>query len=272
MGILTLVQRASAHSRYQANLLAEEYSRWGLNYHRSEIAIRRAEKEFEVSDYILIPSDFVRKSFIDQGISEEKLVQIPFGVDIKRFKPESNRNNRSKFRVLFAGQISIRKGVGYLLEAWKELNWEDAELCLVGRVNKDFRTVLKKYILLPGLKLVGHVHNPVNVFQSSDIFAFPTIEEGSALVTYEALACGLPVITTPNAGSIVRNGEDGFLIPIRDVSYLVEKLKLLRHDHQLRKKMSQSARKRTEKFSWDKHGDILSKRLGELVINNKMER
>jgi glycosyltransferase involved in cell wall biosynthesis len=119
---------------------------------------------------------------------------------------------------------------------------------------------------------MGHVHNPVKVFQSADVFAFPTIEEGSALVTYEALACGLPVITTPNAGSIVRDGEDGFLIPIRDVGYLVEKLKLLRQDHQLRKIMSHSARQRTKKFTWDKHGEILSKRLGELVISNKNER
>ncbi|MDQ7028789.1 MAG: glycosyltransferase family 4 protein, partial [Ardenticatenia bacterium] len=92
----------------------------------------------------------------------------------------------------------------------------------------------------------------------ADVFVFPSLQEGSALVTYEALACGLPVVTTPNAGSVVRDGIEGFLVPIRDVEALAARLEHLRADEGLHLEMGQAARRRAKAFTWEHYGDRLA--------------
>jgi glycosyltransferase involved in cell wall biosynthesis len=257
MGMVTVVERASAHPVYQARLLKEEFARWGLPFRSSQVVIARALAEMTLADYILIPSDFVRQSFLEEGFPEERLIQIPFGVDTTRFCPSEVPAARP-FRALFVGQIGIRKGVPYLLEAWRRLGWRDAELWLVGRVLPECRPILERYRDLPGLHLVGHLDDPVEAYWQADVFVFPSIEEGSALVTYEALACGLPVVTTPNAGSVVRDGVEGFIVPIREVEALAAALERLRADEQLRREMGRAARARAEEFTWEKYGESLS--------------
>ncbi|MCS7179000.1 MAG: glycosyltransferase family 4 protein [Anaerolineae bacterium] len=257
MGMVTVVERANSHSVYQARLLQEEYARWGLFFHFVQAAIDRSLVEMATADYVLIPSEFVRQSFIEQGFPEKKLVQIPFGVETHRFRP-SERRSSHPFRVLFVGQVGIRKGVPYLLEAWRRLGWQDAELWLVGRVLPECRPLLQRYRGLPGLHLMGYQSDPVEAYQQADIFVFPSIEEGSALVTYEALACGLPVVTTPNAGSVVRNGVEGFIVAIRDVEALAERMERLRTDERLRQEMGKAARARAEEFPWERYGDRLA--------------
>ncbi len=257
MDITTVVEWASAHPLYQARLLREEYARWGLAFHTPPAALRRALAEIAMADFVLIPSDFARKGFLEEGFPEEKLLQVPFGVDTRRFRP-SEANSPQPFRVLFVGQVGIRKGVPYLLEAWRRLGWKDAELWLVGRVLPECRPILQRYQGLPGLHLVGHLDDPVEAYQQADIFVFPSIEEGSALVTYEALACGLPVVTTPNSGSVVRDGVEGFIIPIRDVDALVGRMEQLRADEHLRQAMGRAARERAEGFTWEAYGRKLA--------------
>ncbi|MFN3929394.1 MAG: glycosyltransferase family 4 protein, partial [Thermoflexus sp.] len=232
MGMVTVVERASAHPLSQARLLQEEYARWGLTVRVHPRSLKRALAEIAQTDYILIPSDFVRWSFMEQGFPEGKLIQIPFGVDIQRFRP-SEESIAHPFRVLFVGQVGIRKGVPYLLEAWRRLGWRDAELWLVGRVLPECRPLLRRYQDLPGLRLIGHLEDPMEAYRQADVFVFPSVEEGSALVTYEALACGLPVVTTPNAGSVVRDGVEGFVVPIRDVDALAGRMEQLRADERL---------------------------------------
>lgn len=257
MGMVTVVERASTHPVYQARLLQEEYTRWGLTFRVHQPALERALAEMALTDYVLVPSDFVRQSFLEQGFPEENLIRIPFGVDPDRFRP-SEAVVPHLFRVLFVGQVGVRKGVPYLLEAWRRLGWQDAELWLVGRVLPECRSILQRYQDLPGLRLIGHLSDPVGVYQQADIFVFPSVEEGSALVTYEALACGLPVVTTPNAGSVVQDGVEGFIVPVRDAEALAERIEQLRLDEQLRREMGKAARARAEEFTWEKYGDLLS--------------
>jgi glycosyltransferase involved in cell wall biosynthesis len=154
--------------------------------------------------------------------------------------------------------------VPYLLEAWRRLAWKDAELWIAGQ-NKLSAELRTKYGVLSRVRFLGHVSNPVQVFQNADAFVFPSLAEGSALVTYEALACGLPVLTTPNAGSIVRDGVEGFIVPIRDVDALANRLEQLRTDERLRKEMSKAARVRAEAYTWDRYGDTLVEAITKLV-------
>jgi glycosyltransferase involved in cell wall biosynthesis len=258
MGAVTIVECASSHPVRQARLLAEEHARWGLRFRYSPMGLRRTMTEIQTADHVLIPSDFVRCSFLGEGFPDARLLQVPFGVDTARFQA-GPRQNPHPFRVLFVGRIGLRKGVPYLLEAWQRLGWRDAELWLVGRAETAFEPVLARWDGLPKVKRVGYVLEPASLYQQADVFAFPTIEEGSALVTYEALASGLPVVTTPNAGSVVQDGIEGFLVPIRDVDALAGRLEQLRADGRLRQAMGQAAKKRAEAFTWQRYGDTLAR-------------
>nr|MBC7244585.1 glycosyltransferase family 4 protein [Chloroflexota bacterium] len=268
MGMITVVERASTHPIYQAQLLQEEFGRWGLSFRLPHATIKRGLAEIALADYILIPSDFVRQSFEEHGFPEEKLLLIPFGVDTARFRP-CEREASHPFRALFVGQIGIRKGVPYLLEAWQRLGWRDAELWLVGQVLSECRPILLRYEGLPGLRLMGYQDDPVEAYWQASVFVFPTIEEGSALVTYEALACGLPVVTTPNAGSVVQDGIEGIVVPIRDVEALANALERLRADKCMRREMGRAARVQAEEFTWGKYGDRLACSFPKIVAQQK---
>ena len=258
LGMTTVVQIASSHPNFQNRLMCEEFARWGQTWRVCTAGLARTLREIDQADYILIPSDFVRESFLAEGIPESKLIQVPFGVDVSRFRPATASEARP-FRAVFVGQVGLRKGVPYLLEAWKRLGWRDAELWLVGRVLPEIKEVLKTYAELPGVRIVGFLGAPAAAYQQADIFVFPSIEEGSALVTYEAMACGLPVVTTPNAGSLIRDGVEGFIVPIRDPDALAARMEHLRADAQLRREMGRAACARVETLTWEKHGQELSR-------------
>ncbi|HEY4690161.1 MAG TPA: glycosyltransferase family 4 protein [Anaerolineae bacterium] len=251
-GMVTVVERASSHPSTQSRLLREEYARWNIPFEFPSWNERRSLRELDEADYITTPSAFARQSLIDAGLPEHKLLEIPFGADLNRFHPTTDVAPHP-FRAIFVGQVSIRKGVPYLLEAWQRLGWRDAELWIVGGVTPDFAALRHRWVNVAGVQFVPHTTDVARLCQQSDVFVFPSIEEGSALVTYEALACGLPVITTPNSGSVVRDGEDGFIVSIRDVDALCDRLERLRANAALRAQMGRSARERAEQFSWAKY-------------------
>jgi hypothetical protein len=208
--------------------------------------------EIEEADYVAIPSDFVRESMLNAGAPPGKLIQIPFGVDVKKFSPGQPPAS-SPTRVLFVGQIALRKGIPYLLEAWRSLAWKGAELWLAGAIAADFQAIRDRWAGLAGVRFLGHTPDVSALMRQCHLFVFPSIEEGSALVTYEAMACGLPIITTPNAGSVVREGQEGFIVPIRDVGALRERMQRLTEDRRLRVDMGRAGRLRAEQFTWDEY-------------------
>jgi len=256
LGMKTIVERASSHPFTQMQLLREEYTRWSIPLSLPRWNHRRVMQELEETDYVTTPSAFARQSLIIAGIPQHKLVEIPFGVDFSRFQAAVHIALRP-FRAIFAGQVSIRKGVPYLLEAWRRLDWRDAELWIVGSIAPDFAPLRHRWSGIAGVRYIAYSERLAELFQISDLFVFPSIEEGSALVTYEAMACGLPIIATPNSGSVARDGLDGFMVPIRDVDALRDRMQLLKDDARLRLRMGQSARARAESFTWSRYQSSL---------------
>jgi glycosyltransferase involved in cell wall biosynthesis len=100
-------------------------------------------------------------------------------------------------------------------------------------------------------------------FRRADLFVLPTLAEGMALVHLEAMACGVPVITTPNCGSVVRDGLEGFIVPIRDPRALADRTQQLLEDRDLRQRMGAAARKRARDYTWARYGERLLSALGE---------
>jgi glycosyltransferase involved in cell wall biosynthesis len=210
--------------------------------------VARHEAEIREADGILVPSDYVHDTLVARGASPERILVLPYGVDIQRFQP-APREPGDKFRILFVGQLSQRKGILYLLEAVKRLALRDAELVLVGKMIGSesafapYRSVFRHVTHVP-------YHEVHRLFQTADIFVYPSLHEGSAFATYEALASGLPIVTTKNAGSVARDGQEGFIVPIRDVQALMERIERLYRDRDLRATIAQAARRRAMEFTW----------------------
>jgi glycosyltransferase involved in cell wall biosynthesis len=210
--------------------------------------IDRCTLEALLADRILVASDYVRQTLLSVGVDPSRIQFVPYGVDTDRFHPATRRDEKI-FRVLFVGQLSQRKGIKYLLEAWRGLRLPNAELLLAGTLIGSGKGLAPYAGCFRHVSAVPHaeVHR---LFAEADVFVYPSLLEGSALAIYEALACGLPVITTPNSGSVVRDGREGFVVPIRDVEGLQERILLLHSNHELRQEMSLRARSRAEEFTW----------------------
>jgi len=217
---------------------------------------------FRYIDIFVAPSEFVKKSLINEGIEENKIVIVPFGVDINKFKP-INKDLNGKFKVAFSGNVNNRKGIPYLIEAWKELNLENAELNIYGRIYPEVRKYLKntkKY----NINLYGFI-DLTQELPKNHVYVFPSLLEGSAKSIYEALACGLPVITTFNSGSIIRDDEEGFIVPIQNTGALKEKILFFYNNRNKIKEFGERARRLAEEYTWKRYGKEVNK-LYRLVL------
>lgn len=226
------------------------------------------DTECELADRILVGSSFAGNTFIEEGFPAEKMIIIPYGADLERFSPGQRDTEQGEtFRALFVGSIVQRKGISYLLRAYQRFKGPNTELMLVGNYPDDsspfapFREDFKHIPHLPQADLP-------KIYRGADVFVFPGLLEGMGLVVLEAMASGLPVITTPNGpGDLVRDGVDGFVVPIRNVDAIVEKLEYLRAHPEERLRMGQNARERAKLFTWEQYRTKVANLIGSLCEN-----
>jgi glycosyltransferase involved in cell wall biosynthesis len=209
-------------------------------------------QELKRTQYVVAQSRFSALSAMEYGVSAGRIFQVPLGVDVDRFRPApADASGARPFRALFTGQMTVRKGVHHLLQAWSTLARSDDELLFAGYPSE--RYVLDLVARASGRhRYLGFVpHERLQeVYWQSDIFVFPSLAEGGVYVIYEALACGLPCIVSENAGSAVRDGIEGFVVPVGDVDALADRIRRLREDATLRRRMAAAARERAKQFSW----------------------
>lgn len=205
-------------------------------------------EEYDLADLLFVLSQKAADTFRVQGFSEEKLYYLPRGVDVERFKPGIRP---PIFRAVFSGALIERKGIHHLLEAWHRLDLKDAELWLVGSVHEEAKPHLKKY-WRDNIRVVGFKRDVETYLSQGTVHVFPSQCEGSAKVVYEAAACGLPQITTREAGDVVNNGVEGIIIQPGNVGELAAAiLELYRHPETV-ERMGEAARRRVvDNFTWD---------------------
>jgi glycosyltransferase involved in cell wall biosynthesis len=205
-------------------------------------------EEYELADLVVVLSEKAAETFRARDFPEPKLFYLPRGVDVDRFKPGSRP---PIFRAIFSGALIERKGIQHLLEAWHRLNLSNAELWLVGSVHGEARPHLEKF-WRDNIKTFGFVRDPETCLSQSTVHVFPSQWEGSAKVVYEAAACGLPQITTREAGDVIRDGVEGIIIQPGDVDAIASALEHLYRHPEIVERMSQAARRRVvENFTWD---------------------
>jgi alpha-maltose-1-phosphate synthase len=212
----------------------------------------RRLRDLERADLILVPSDHIAETLARHGTPRERIRVIPYAADTRRFAPLVDKRHGESCTFLFAGGITQRKGIKYLLEAWRLVRRPGWKLQLLGALPSDPGPLVNYLDEVEHLGRVAHSEMPAKM-AAADVFVFPSLFEGSAVVTYEALACGLPSLTTPESGSVVRDGLDGFVIPSSDVEALALSMERIGNDAELRASMAVSARQRAEAFDWARY-------------------
>lgn len=218
---------------------------------------RRLREQSE-ADVLLVPSAHLARKLEERGIGRGRTEVIPYAADTERFRPRKNKRHDGRCTFLFAGGITQRKGIKDLLDAWSMVKRPGWRLQLLGALPRNFEVLAGRLGDVECLGRVGHSEMPARM-ASADVFVFPSLFEGSAVVTYEALACGLPTVTTAQAGSVVREGLDGFLVPVADAEALAERMERLGADPELRASMGWSARDRALEFDWTRYQDSVGR-------------
>lgn len=250
--------RGSSHIRYQREILNEEYARWGFTGDRVDArVVAREEAEYAQADAITVPSEFARRSFVEMGVRGEKVKTIPYGVRLERFRKDGKPGSET-FTVLFAGTVSIRKGIPYLLDAFAQFKYPSKRLLLAGPVETEIRSLLARYDLT-GVELLGRLPQMdlARWMNASHVMVLPSIEDGFGLVMAQAMACGTPVIASENTGGpdLFTHGKEGFVIPIRSPEAITHCLTQLADDPDLQQRMSGAALERVQALGgWGDYG------------------
>ena len=257
-GMRVVIERGSTHIQHQTEILTAEYARLGLGRAPTPPAlVERELSEYEQADAIAVPSRFAASTFVARGVPATKVIVNPLGVDRGRFAVPVKAGT-GKPRILFAGEIGVRKGIAHLLEAFASLS-AGAELHLVGPVEPGFEVILAR-CSLAGVILHGPLSGTalVRAYANADIFCLPSIEEGFGMVLGEAMAAGLPVVATSVTGAseLIESGREGILVPPADVPALRDALRALIDDSANRARMGAAARARLDKgLSWNDYAE-----------------
>jgi glycosyltransferase involved in cell wall biosynthesis len=255
-----ICDRGSSHQRYQVDIVAGELRRWGIDSPHSDPRVTLREEA--------IPSSFSRRSFLEQGVAAEKLHTIPYGVRLETFSKVADPP-ADAFNVLFAGHVSLRKGIPYLLQAFSQLKHPNKRLRLAGAIASEIKQLLSR-LPLQQVEFLGPVPQAQlpRLMSESHLLALPSIEDGFGLVLSQALACGCPILASTNTGGddLITNGLEGFIVPIRNSEALTDRMQQLADEPALQHRMSQAALARVQHLGgWTHYGDLWERLLLQLT-------
>jgi glycosyltransferase involved in cell wall biosynthesis len=275
-GGVFLCDRGSTHQRFQDQVVNAEYKRWGLPLPLAKPHIlAREEAIYAEADAITVPSTVAKRSFTQMGVPEEKVHVIPYGVRLDKFtvanapcapylavsSPDVGPRPGA-FHLLFAGGVSLRKGVPYLLQAFAALRHPHKQLTVVGHMSDEIRNLLPR-LPTEHVTFTGSLPQPelARLMARSHALVLPSIEEGLALVQGQAMACGCPVIATAATGAedLFTDGVEGFILPQSDdpTQALTARMQQLADDPILHLAMRSAALERVQQLGgWNQYGDL----------------
>ncbi|MEO6118553.1 MAG: glycosyltransferase family 4 protein, partial [Methylotenera sp.] len=207
-------------------------------------------------------SPMVRNSMLENGVPVEKLLSTSYGWEPERFKFTSLARHKNLKQVfLFVGTLCLRKGVPLLLEAWKRAGI-DGELLLCGAVDEDIQSGFEEQLKGKNVRHITYTKNIGKIYSQADVFVFPSLEEGGPMVTYEAMAHGIPpLVTEMGAGAIVQNGINGVVLPDMDIDAWAMAIRDLAENKQKRIELGEKAQIRAQAFTWQKVAEQRAKLL-----------
>ena len=275
--------------RVEVEMVREEEQRWPgwtrTPIHVPEEYFQRREEEWRLADRIVVNSQWSADALVHQGVPPERLVVIPLAFETKagsghsktphpiasqRGEGEIFNPSNTPLRVLFLGQVVLRKGIQYLVEAAKLLANESVQFDVVGPIgiSDAARSTAPPNMLFHGR--TGR-DEAAAWYERSDVFVLPTISDGFALTQIEAMAHGLPVITTPNCGAVVMDGVDGYIVPSRDSAALAQAVQRYLLEPELWHSQHKAAKIKAKQFSLAKLSEEFAKLEEKISEKTKTE-
>jgi glycosyltransferase involved in cell wall biosynthesis len=255
-----ICDRGSTHIRFAERTIAEEFERWSEPWVGIDPRpVAREEEEYDTADAITVPSEFCVRSYVQMGVPPEKIRKVPYGVELSRFRKVSDPP-KDRFEVLFVGRVAFHKGVPYLLEAFGALRHPRKRLRVVGPIDGEMKTFLRRKNP-EHVEFVGNLPQSqlIPLMSSSHVMVLPSVLDGLAMVLGQAMACGCPVICSPNTGGeeilSVSKPLAHFIVPIRDAAAITSRLEELCQNADLQQRVSEAGLQRVKQLGgWDDYG------------------
>jgi glycosyltransferase involved in cell wall biosynthesis len=272
LGIPTVLERPNTHTRYAYTVVRDECVRLGVDLpadheHAFNAAIlEKEEAEYRLADRLLCPSDFVLKTFVDEGYPESQLVRHFYGYDDATFFASGHRPQRDGLVALFVGVAAVRKGLHFALEAWlRSPASARGRFLVAGEMLPDYEARLQPLLTHPSVEVLGHRNDVPELMRTSDVLLLPSIEEGSALAASEAAASGcVPLVSSVTSGNTI-DGVNALVHEPGDVGTLTRHVTMVDESPELLTRLREGAIRTSAGFSWPRAGERLFEIYAELA-------
>jgi glycosyltransferase involved in cell wall biosynthesis len=260
-----IVVRDSAHVELQVETLKNEYQKLGYQFPDHSEVIKREKQEYELADFILVPSRFAKDSFVSRGVPEKKIKVIPLGVDTSLFQATHSRNFQLPLRVINFGSLTLQKGIHHLLASLDSFRSEELKLTLVGHLSPEIETLLKHYPQVTHRGAVPQSELP-QILKEQDVFVLPSLQDGFGMVVPQAMASGLVPIVSSAAGAseLIQNKQNGFVIEPGSPEPIVKVLKELISSPSLVNQVADKVKQTIPELNWSKYESRIQQWMGEL--------
>lgn len=244
-GIFTVLDQVDA-GRVHEDIVIEETERWPgwqkFPGRMPQCYWNRRSAEWALADLVLVNSEWSRQATIQQGVPAGKIIVVPLAIDLHLMEAPQPVEPEGVLKVLWVGNVILSKGIQYLVQAAHMLRKESIEFLLAGPIGIEEKIVRT---FPPNIRILGRITRDrlSQIYRQAHVFVLPTISDGFAVTQLEAMAHGLPVVTTPNCGQVVTDQLDGLVVPARDSSALADALAHLNSNRHLVHEMSRQARK-----------------------------
>jgi glycosyltransferase involved in cell wall biosynthesis len=239
--------------------------------HAFDVAkLTREEEEYALATRLLCPSDFVLKTFLDKGYRKEQLARHIYGYDERVYYPGNQQGDPERgLTMLFVGVCAVRKGVHYALEAWlKSPASQTGSFWIAGEFLPEYKQKLSAMLSHPSVKVLGHRNDVPELMRKSDILVLPSIEEGSALVTYQAMGSGCVALVSEASGAVCSHLKTGLVHAVGDISALTQHITLLHEDRRLLERLRAACLPTAPEFTWTAAGARLLEVYQETIVDH----
>ncbi len=209
-----VIVRDSAHILFQIEVLKPAFKKLGKTFPDRSFCVSRELEEYRLADVIVVPSEFAKRTFVERSIAADKVFVLPLSADLKVFTAQERKPAELPLRIVYFGNITIQKGVPFLLEATKDFSPDEIVLELIGTVGPEMKGVLSRYSHFKTRPAMSQ--SDLNeALRNQDVFVFPSLHDGFGMVVPQAMATGVVPIVSDQCGAseMVVHEKNGFVLP-----------------------------------------------------------